>query len=100
MNAAVQIEPHRLEDLCRRWKIQELALFGSVARGEFAPESDVDILVTFEADAPWTLWDLSRLRQEMRDLFGRNVDLVEQNGLRNPFLRQEILSTKQVIYAA
>ncbi|HVF58657.1 MAG TPA: nucleotidyltransferase domain-containing protein [Thermoanaerobaculia bacterium] len=96
----MQIAPDQLQDLCRRWQVQELALFGSAVRGGFQPESDIDVLVTFEADALWTLWDLSRMRQELRDLFGREVDLVEQKGLRNPFLQQEILATKQVIYAA
>lgn len=100
MDAAVQVAPDQLQDLCRRWKVQELALFGSAVRGDFHPESDIDVLVTFEPEAPWTLWDLSRMRQELRDLFGREVDLVEQKGLRNPFLQQAILATKQVIYAA
>jgi len=100
MDAAVQVASDRLQELCRRWKVQELALFGSAARGGLHPESDIDVLVTFEAEAPWTLWDLSRMRQELRDLFGREVDLVEQKGLRNPFLQQAILATKQVIYAA
>lgn len=94
------IAPDQLQDLCRRWQVQELALFGSAVRGGFQPESDIDVLVTFEPEAPWTLWDLSRMRQELRELFGREVDLVEQKGLRNPFLQQSILATKQVIYAA
>jgi predicted nucleotidyltransferase len=90
----------RLDGFCRRWRIQELALFGSVLRSDFRPDSDVDVLVTFEPDAPWTLWDLSRMRAELKELFGREVDLVEKKALRNPFRRQAILADQRVIYAA
>jgi predicted nucleotidyltransferase len=94
------IDPDRLADFCRRWRIQELALFGSVLRSDFRPDSDVDVLVTFEPNAPWTLWDLSRMRAELRELFGREVDLVEKKALRNPFRRRAILADQRVIYAA
>jgi uncharacterized protein len=87
-------------DFCRRWRIQELALFGSVLRNDFRPDSDVDVLVTFAPNAPWTLWDLSRMRFELEELFGRKVDLVEKKALRNPFRRQAILADQQVVYAA
>jgi uncharacterized protein len=90
----------RIVDFCRRWRIQELALFGSILRNDFRPDSDVDVLVTFEPDAPWTLWDLSRMRFELEELFGRKVDLVEKKALRNPFRRQAILADQQVVYAA
>jgi len=80
--------------------VRELALFGSVLRDDFGPDSDVDILVTFEPGAPWSLWDLEDMKQELRALFGRNVDLVEKPAIRNPFRRHEILSTSQVVYAA
>jgi predicted nucleotidyltransferase len=89
-----------IADFCQRWRIQELALFGSVLRNDFRPDSDVDVLVTFEPDAPWTLWDLSRMRFELEDRFGRKVDLVEKKALRNPFRRQAILADQQVVYAA
>jgi predicted nucleotidyltransferase len=89
-----------IADFCRRWQIRELALFGSVLRNDFRPDSDVDVLVTFEPQAPWTLWDLSRMRFELEERFGREVDLVEKKALRNPFRRQAILADQQVIYAA
>lgn len=78
----------------------ELALFGSVLRDDFCPDSDVDVLVSFEPGAPWTLWDLSAMRQELEEIFGRDVDLVEKKGLRNPFRRHAILSSRRLIYAA
>jgi len=77
-----------------------LALFGSVLRNDFRPDSDVDVLVSFEPESPWTLWDLSRMREELREIFGREVDLVEKKALRNPFRRLAILEGQRVIYAA
>lgn len=100
MPPKLPIDSDRIADFCRRWRIQELALFGSVLRNDFRPDSDVDVLVTFEPDAPWTLWDLSRMRFELEDLFGRKVDLVEKKALRNPFRRSAILADQQVVYAA
>ena len=100
MSPAITIDPERLAGFCRKWRITELALFGSVLREDFRPDSDVDVLVSFEPGAPWTLWDLLAIRDELKAIFGREVDLVEEKALRNPFRRHAILSTKQVIYAA
>jgi hypothetical protein len=96
----IDIDQGRIADFSRRWRVAELALFGSVLRDDFRPDSDVDILVTFEPGAPWTLWDLSAMRQELEEIFGRGVDLVEKMGLRNPFRRHAILSNQHLIYAA
>lgn len=89
-----------IETLCRKWKVQELALFGSVLREDFSSESDVDVLVTFDPDAPWSAWDLIKMQEELEAALGRRVDLVERNALRNPFRRREILRSHQVVYAA
>jgi hypothetical protein len=97
---SISIDRDRIADFCRRWKVTELALFGSILRDDFRPESDVDVLVTFEPEAPWTLWDLSEMRQELERIFGRAVDLVEKKGLRNPFRRRAVLSSQRLIYAA
>ena len=96
----VPVDPTEIADFCRRWRVSELSLFGSVLRDDFGPDSDVDVLVSFEAGAPWSLWDLSQMRTELEEIFGRGVDLVEKKGLRNPFLRQAVLTTRQVVYAA
>lgn len=85
---------------CQKWQITELALFGSVLREDFGPESDVDALVTFRPGAPWTLWHLIEMRDELAALLGRPVDLVEKSALRNPFRRREILATQRVVYAS
>lgn len=96
----IEIEAESLKELCRRWRIQELSVFGSVLWQEFRPDSDVDVLVSFEPDAPWSLFDLVRLKSELEALIGRRVDLVERDALENPFRRREILRTKRTLYAA
>jgi len=85
---------------CQKWKIAELAVFGSVLRDDFRPESDVDVLVSFTDDAHWSLYDWVDMQEELEGMFGRDVDLVEKKSLHNPFRRHAILTTKQVIYAA
>ena len=95
----IRIQADKISDFCRRWKITEFALFGSVLRGDVRPDSDIDVLVTFEPGAGWSLFDLVYMEEELKGIFGRKVDLVEQAGLRNPFRRHEILRTRQVIYA-
>ena len=90
----------KIADFCTRWQVREFALFGSVLRDDFRPDSDVDVLITFASDAPYSLFDLRRMENELRAIFGRNIDLVEKAALVNPFRRQEILKTSRVIYAA
>jgi len=90
----------KLVELCRKRQVSELALFGSVLRDDFGPESDVDVLVTFAPDAHPSLFDLVEMREDLKDIFGREVDLVEKAGLRNPFRRRAILETAEVVYAA
>jgi predicted nucleotidyltransferase len=96
----IDIPESRLSELCRKWKVIELSLFGSILREDFSPTSDVDVLVSFDPTAPWSLWDLLDMREELQSLFGRPVDLVEKEALRNPFRRYEILKTHKVLYAA
>jgi hypothetical protein len=94
------IPEKKIRAFCRRWKVSEFALFGSVLREDFRTDSDVDVLVRFTETARWSLWDLADMQQELESIFGRSVDLVENGALRNPFRRQAILSTKEVLYAA
>jgi predicted nucleotidyltransferase len=100
MPTNISVDRDQVTDFCQRWRVTELALFGSILRDDFRPDSDVDILVTFEPGAPWSLWDLSAMRQELQEIFSREIDLVEKKGLRNPFRRHAILSTQHLIYAA
>jgi predicted nucleotidyltransferase len=88
-----------LIELCRRWRITELAVFGSAARGTAKADSDVDLLVTFTPDAPWSALDLVDLREELSALFSRPVDLIEESAIRNPYRKTAILRDKSVLYA-
>ncbi len=86
---------------CQQWQIQEMALFGSVLRDDFSPESDVDVLVTFAPDAQWTLLDMAEMREALGRMFGRPVDLVERRAVErshNVIRREAILGTAEVIF--
>jgi|SRR5882724_3535615 len=96
----LEIPNEVIESFCRKWKIEELALFGSVLRGDFRPDSDIDVLATFAPDAKWSVFDHARMSEELSTVLGREADVVETTGLRNPFRRHEILATRRVIYAA
>ncbi len=90
----------RILEFCNRWKITKFSLFGSAVRDDFLPESDVDVLVSFSPDADWSLLDLIQMQDELREIFGHEVDLVEEAGIRNPFRRHAILRSRKVVYAA
>ena len=96
----IDVSENKIAELCRKWKVAELSLFGSILRDDFGPNSDVDVLVVFQPDAPWSLWDLMDMKEKLEVLFGRPVDLVEKEALRNPWRKRQILSTYEVVYAA
>ena len=96
----IPISRNQVAEYCQRWKITEFALFGSVLRDDFRPDSDVDVLISFAADTHWSLFDLVEMQEELKKLFGREVDLVEREGLRNPFRRRSILDSMQVVYGS
>ena len=99
MSSHLTVDREQIETFCRKWNVRELSLFGSVLTDEFRPDSDVDVLVVFEEDAGWDLWDVLHAEDELKELFGRDVDLVEKPAVRNPFRRHHILNSRQVIYA-
>ena len=93
----------RLADFCRRWKITELALFGSALRDDFGPDSDIDLLATFAPEADWSLFDHYGMENELVAMLGREVDLVSRRVVersRNWIRRRAILSSARAIYAA
>lgn len=100
MRLKISFDPALLSGFCNKWRIYELSLFGSALREDFGDESDLDFLVSFDPDASWSLWDMIEMRDELAALTGRAVDLVEKEGLRNPYRSREILTTRKVIYAA
>ena len=86
--------------LCRRWKIHKLTLFGSQARGDARPDSDVDLLIEYAPDADWSLFDVARLHRELAELFGRPVDLVQERNVTNPYRLATIRRHRRPLYAA
>ena len=91
-----------LAAFCKRWMVIEFALFGSALRDDFSPESDIDALVDFSSQSKWGLFDHIQMKQELKELFGRNVDLITQRSLEqshNDLLRAEILENAKVIYS-
>ena len=95
-----RIPRKRIAEFCQRWSINEFSLFGSVLRGDFRPDSDVDVLVSIDPKAHIGLFEIIDMQLELEKMFKRPVDLVEKEGLRNPYRRREILQTAQVVYAA
>jgi len=97
---SLSFDDGKLSAICHKWKIAELSLFGSALREDFGLDSDVDLVVKFEPDSHWSLWDFYALQEELEELFGRDVDLVEVEGIVNPIRRRNILNSLQVVYAA
>jgi uncharacterized protein len=95
-----RIPRKKIAEFCKRWRINEFALFGSVLRADFHPNSDVDVLVSIDPKAKIGLFEIAEMKIELEELFKRPVDFVEKEGLRNPYRRHEILNTAKVIYAA
>jgi uncharacterized protein len=99
----IDVDRERIAEICRRWKITELSLFGSVLRGDFSPESDVDVLVVFESDTDWSFRDLLQMEEELTELFGHEADLVEKRLVeqnRNYIIRKHILRSAEPLYVA
>jgi hypothetical protein len=97
----IEIPDDQLAAFCRKWKIREFAVFGSVLREDFGPDSDVDCLVDFAPDADWSLLDVVRAEQELSALLGRSADLVEKRvvqGSENWIRRRHILKTARTVY--
>ena len=99
------IEDNRaaIVELCRRFNVARLEVFGSAADGEFDPaRSDVDFLIEFAAGqdlSPW-LTHYFDFRRELEGLLGRSVDLVMPKAMKNPYFIREVNRTRRVLYAA
>ena len=86
---------------CKKWKIDELSIFGSALRQDFRADSDVDILINLQPDQTMTLESFLDMRDELSAMFdGREIDLVQKRLLKNPFRRHEILTHREILYAA
>jgi uncharacterized protein len=99
MTTIVMPGQDQLAALCKRWKIRELSLFGSVARGDDRPDSDVDLLVDFTSDAPTTIEHYLDTKDDFERLFGRPVDLIRKGSITNPYRQATIRRDRRLLYA-
>jgi uncharacterized protein len=97
--SGIELPTEAIGEICRRYHVHELSVFGSAARGDMKPESDIDILVEFEPHAPIGLWEFGDLEDELARLLERKVDLVSKRGLK-PRVRPYVLRDAKVVYAA
>jgi predicted nucleotidyltransferase len=95
----IQVPQKQITDFCQRHQIRWLALYGSVLREDFRPDSDIDVLVEFEPQARLGLLSYASIQRELSELLQRPVDLVTRDGLK-PLIKQSVLDSAEVIYAA
>ncbi len=99
MTKQFDIHQTQIRALCERYRVAELALFGSAQRADFRLDSDVDLLVTFQPDAAPSFLTLAALQRELTALLQRRVDLVPKDGLK-ALIRDSVLASAEVLYAA
>src|SRR5258708_28892372 len=97
--SGIEIPDAEIAAICRRYQVRELAVFGSAARGEMRPDSDVDLLVEFKPTARPGLLGLAAMGRELSALLGRHVDLAVKPALK-PRIRSNVLADARLIYAA
>ena len=103
MNTHIQTPRDELAAFCERWGVVELALFGSALREDFGPDSDVDILISFEESARPTLLDMVHMEDKLTEMFGRPAEVLERAAVEasaNFIRRKAILDSAETIYAA
>lgn len=103
MNPVIEIPREEIAAFCRRWGVAELSLFGSALRGDFRPDSDIDLLIRFFPGEEYGLLAFARMQEELEAIFGRPVDLVAEKAVErseNRIKRRHILETKVVIHEA
>ena len=99
----IKVPRKKIADFCQRWKVVEFSLFGSALREDFNPDSDIDVLVTFAPNAHVSLFDLVTMEDELKNMFGHEVDLVEKEAIvksENYIRRKSILENTRTMYAA
>jgi predicted nucleotidyltransferase len=98
----IELPINQIQEFCDRWQITEFALFGSVLRDDFRPDSDIDVLVTFAPKAKRGLSETLQMKDELQAIFGRKVDFIVKAAIErseNWLRRKNILESAQVIYA-
>ena len=103
MNPLIQQHASAIADFCRKWNVQELSLFGSVLRDDFGPDSDIDVLVSFQPGTKVFFRDLDDMERELKEIFSREVDLLTRASIEqspNYLRRKSILEHMETIYRA
>jgi len=103
MSLRIEIDREKVEAFCKKWKIIELSLFGSVIRDDFREDSDVDVLVRWAEDARWSAFQIFDAEDELSDILGREVDLVTNRSVEeqeNWLRKRQILNSAQRYYVA
>ena len=98
-NPRINVPESKIKGFCQRYQVRRMALFGSVLRDDFRPDSDIDVLVVFDLSARTSFMTLGEMKRELSTLFRRPVDLIPQEGLK-PAIREAVLSSAQEVYAA
>ena len=99
----IDIPKEKVAQFCKKWNVRELAVFGSLLSNDFDLDSDIDVLVTFSNNAERTLFDLVRMEDELKEIFGREVDIVSRRGLetsRNHLRQRSIKDSAEVIHVS
>lgn len=102
MAARIGVSMKAIKAFCDRWQVEELALFGSVLRNDFAPDSDIDVMVRFSTEQTPGLFGIAGMERELAELFARRVDLVNRAAIdesRNYIRRKAILESARVVWA-
>ncbi len=94
----IEINEHDLHEIIKDYEVEEFYLFGSILREDFTKDSDVDVLISFKQNSNYSLFDIMDLQERLEKYFNKKVDLVEKEGLKNPYRRKEILSTSRRVY--
>ncbi len=100
INPALKLPRKDLAAFCKRHGIRALSLFGSATRADFTADSDVDVLLEFEADTHYSLFDMVDLKEELAHIFGRPVDVTTPEIFRNPYRREAIMKDLERVYVA
>lgn len=99
----IDLQSTQAAEFCKRWGIRELAVFGSILRSDFRPDSDIDVLFALEEGVKLTLESWMDMEDELTAILGRKVDLIPRRSVeagRNPLRKQEILGTARTVYGA
>ena len=99
-NARIELPMREIQEFCRKYGVEEFSLFGSVLRDDFGPDSDVDVMLKFKPGYGFTFENTPDIQDDLQRIFGRAVDVIEKDRIRNPFRRHAIMSSYRVVYAA